>query len=949
MFSETRLTYASIRSSISCLICGGVLNDALSLTDCHHSFCRECLKEHVQKSHSCPVCGTVIHPIHPWTYIMKDNQLQCIVSKLKKIFSTDPSSAIMDECLPDAEKPILLTLTLEDPKYISCSCYLSIQLLKKFVKMKCDVACDVTTATAATTTATDDSIYNGAANNDNNNNRGGDDDEDNKNFSGDTEGSSRCSRGVDGDDVMVGVFHEADDDFLPDKYAIADVEKIFKSFSIRDLHLHAVVWKNATIDNRTVKKLPVCQFNTFKEYLRFMKKQENRQQRKNLASSLLHPSSSLLSSFSFTKSLSSSSSLLSPKITSDPLNSSVVNSNHYTANRDSSIFKIKINTKNLSMKKHHDRSNDQYNNDNNIDEDSCFSTPNNSSSSSYYTSNNTTKNNSSNNTSFTLPEVNDMSGITCSNSVYFSMLSSDGSACDHQHSSAELTLQASPSKEESTTSESAPTTSTSKITLTTWSLATSTTNITTTVTSSLATSASNITTTITSSLATSTTKVVTNQSCVSLCRNDNNNEVGRLLKHSASTTHGSDDVDLVILLPSSSSSSSPSLSSSSVLRKASTPSTFPSKTTSSLLCFSSSSSSLSSSSVVSSSSFLKPVREKGQLWTPYRSPLKENQIPQTSSASSSSSNLSSSTTLTSSSSSPPIITFNPSLPLPSFNYLLQSFNSSADGRRDDDDVSSYLTSLSSSVLSSSSSSSSSLTNVKINCPINNNSRSSSSSNNSSNNSNNLVSSSNNNNDNKTPAKTTLYNIEAPNPCDTHPNSTDPKIGIFICKGKSMTLQDRMKFYDASDIHSRAPSQTKFINYPSPHSTVSSHNFDKPFRIHEDTMEDETSGNNVNNKINESANKSKPKTLKHRRLAPWLGQNVEESNMIYDRKSPSNDISGGHSSNSENYQQSKDNLMTSPPRKIKNTNSTEFQLNMKGTNGKGSTGNRLKPRALKTIN
>nr|CAB3264701.1 polycomb group RING finger protein 3 [Phallusia mammillata] len=72
-----------LNEHITCLICGGYLIDATTITECLHTFCRSCLVSRIEEEkHNCPKCGLLIHHSHPLQYIAHDRTMQGIVEKL---------------------------------------------------------------------------------------------------------------------------------------------------------------------------------------------------------------------------------------------------------------------------------------------------------------------------------------------------------------------------------------------------------------------------------------------------------------------------------------------------------------------------------------------------------------------------------------------------------------------------------------------------------------------------------------------------------------------------------------------------------------------------------------------------------------------------------------------------------------------------------------------------
>jgi len=72
----------SVNPHIVCGLCQGYLYEACTITECMHSFCRNCLVKHIQRSLNCPMCAILIHPTDPFVHIRLDGLLQNIVYAL---------------------------------------------------------------------------------------------------------------------------------------------------------------------------------------------------------------------------------------------------------------------------------------------------------------------------------------------------------------------------------------------------------------------------------------------------------------------------------------------------------------------------------------------------------------------------------------------------------------------------------------------------------------------------------------------------------------------------------------------------------------------------------------------------------------------------------------------------------------------------------------------------
>ena len=286
-----------------------------------------------------------------------------------------------------------------------------------------------------------------------------------------------------------------------------------------------------------------------------------------------------------------------------------------------------------------------------------------------------------------------------------------------------------------------------------------------------------------------------------------------------------------------------------------------------------------------------PVRARGQLWTPYKSPLKEftGEIPHHGTNASSEANRSKS----------PVIIFNPALPLPSFTSLLQSFDS------------------------------------KRNADLLNSSDSS-----------------------------TAISFHQ---SQITPNS---KIGVFISKGKSMTLEQKTKlqgdnnsldgvsctglFQDESSINKSWEELQELFPRKVDESTESS------LEVTQKTLDDDKESDQLQKSLHcdeESVAKSNLKwcakssktTIGKQKTPPWLGKRVQL------KKSPSTNLQSPNKTNEDGKVTNDDDLKSPLKKKamiddLKSENVSNDELSAK--NDKGSLSSRIcniSKRALKTIN
>lgn len=72
----------AVNTHLVCGLCQGYLYEACTITECMHSFCKNCIVRHLQRSLNCPMCAILIHPTDPFLHIRLDGLLQDIVYAL---------------------------------------------------------------------------------------------------------------------------------------------------------------------------------------------------------------------------------------------------------------------------------------------------------------------------------------------------------------------------------------------------------------------------------------------------------------------------------------------------------------------------------------------------------------------------------------------------------------------------------------------------------------------------------------------------------------------------------------------------------------------------------------------------------------------------------------------------------------------------------------------------
>ena len=81
-----------LNQHLVCQLCMGYFNDACTIIECLHTFCRVCIDNHFQESHFCPVCEKNLGP-NPNDHVRTDRTIQSIVEKVFPQFSRQPERA----------------------------------------------------------------------------------------------------------------------------------------------------------------------------------------------------------------------------------------------------------------------------------------------------------------------------------------------------------------------------------------------------------------------------------------------------------------------------------------------------------------------------------------------------------------------------------------------------------------------------------------------------------------------------------------------------------------------------------------------------------------------------------------------------------------------------------------------------------------------------------------
>ncbi|VDD93818.1 unnamed protein product [Enterobius vermicularis] len=80
---EYKIVLKVLNPHITCPICKGYFVEAITITECLHTFCKSCLLKHFEnEDNCCPKCSGLIHQSHPSHYVSFDRTMQELVYKL---------------------------------------------------------------------------------------------------------------------------------------------------------------------------------------------------------------------------------------------------------------------------------------------------------------------------------------------------------------------------------------------------------------------------------------------------------------------------------------------------------------------------------------------------------------------------------------------------------------------------------------------------------------------------------------------------------------------------------------------------------------------------------------------------------------------------------------------------------------------------------------------------
>ncbi|XP_025094115.1 polycomb group RING finger protein 3-like isoform X2 [Pomacea canaliculata] len=118
------LPIKNINQYITCGICYGYLYEASTVTECMHSFCKNCIVRHVERSLHCPTCHILIHPTDPFVHIRLDRLLQDIVYGLLPHLAEDElakKKKFYADCASDSRaSPVKPVKSPENTKTAGC-------------------------------------------------------------------------------------------------------------------------------------------------------------------------------------------------------------------------------------------------------------------------------------------------------------------------------------------------------------------------------------------------------------------------------------------------------------------------------------------------------------------------------------------------------------------------------------------------------------------------------------------------------------------------------------------------------------------------------------------------------------------------------------------------------------------------------------------------------------
>jgi len=101
--SEAHITFQTriLNRYISCRLCHGYLQEACTIIECLHTFCKTCIARHFQGSSECPTCKKALG-VNPADGVRNDRTLQSIVDKVFPHYANEPANRESQESLKQA-------------------------------------------------------------------------------------------------------------------------------------------------------------------------------------------------------------------------------------------------------------------------------------------------------------------------------------------------------------------------------------------------------------------------------------------------------------------------------------------------------------------------------------------------------------------------------------------------------------------------------------------------------------------------------------------------------------------------------------------------------------------------------------------------------------------------------------------------------------------------------
>ncbi|KAJ1620007.1 hypothetical protein T492DRAFT_1081416 [Pavlovales sp. CCMP2436] len=103
--SEAHITFQTriLNRYISCRLCHGYLQEACTIIECLHTFCKTCIARHFQGSSECPTCKKALG-VNPADGVRNDRTLQSIVDKVFPHYANEPANRESQESLKQSDE-----------------------------------------------------------------------------------------------------------------------------------------------------------------------------------------------------------------------------------------------------------------------------------------------------------------------------------------------------------------------------------------------------------------------------------------------------------------------------------------------------------------------------------------------------------------------------------------------------------------------------------------------------------------------------------------------------------------------------------------------------------------------------------------------------------------------------------------------------------------------------